>query len=255
MTFPAIEVNHADPAIICNIETAGSISTGLKAITYNEVRNSLSAQQPYNVEKIYLYSESSNQVSNNILYKKLNGFSGDADITNLISVIDPMSPNNAVIIDAPITLNGNSFVQTNVLPATNFQLKFLVKQKPVEQIILNQNLKDMQVITQSNFFTNPLNLRADQEDVFALEREYLQDEERSSLILAKSNPPPLIFSDFEPNTKFNADGNTNTESIDNPIKNVNFVPNKIPNKGVNILPFVVIAAGAALAFYLFKNKK
>jgi hypothetical protein len=250
MTFPAIEVNSVDAGIICEIETGGDNSTGVQAITYSQVRNSLSAMQPYNVDKIYLYSENSNQVSNNIIYRKLNGFSGDADITNLINVIDPMSPNNATIIDAPITLNGNSYVQTNLLPETNFQLKFLVKQKPVEQIILNQNLKDIQVITQSNFFTNPLNLRADQEDVFELEREYLQDEERSSLILAKASPPPLIFSDFEPNTKFNADGNT--KSIDKPIKNVNFVP----NKNDNILPtFVAIAAGAALAFYLFKNKK
>ena len=249
MTFPAIEVNSGDAAIICQVETSGDNGAGLQAITYEEVRNSLSIQQPYNVDKIYLYSENQNQVSNNIIYKKRIGFSGDTVIFNLINVIDPMSPNNATIIDAPITLNGNSFVETNILPTTNFQLKFLVKQKPVEQIILNQNLKDIQVITQSNFFTNPSNLRADQEDVFELEREYLEDEQRSSLILAKSNPPPLIFSDFEPNTKFNADGNT---KIDKPIKNVNFVP----NKNDNILPtFVAIAAGAALAFYLFKNKK
>lgn len=251
MTFPAIEVNHSDPAIICQIETAGDNETSTQAITYDQVRNSLSIQQPYNVDKLYIYSESGNQSQNNILFAKRNGFSGDIDLTNIVNILNPYNRSNATIIEAPITLDGTSFIQTNVLPTVNFQLKFLVKQKPVERIILHNNLKDMQVITQSDFFTNPLNLRADQEDVFQLEREYLLENERGSLILASyPNKNQDIFSDFKSNSTFNADGNTN--NIDKPIKNVNFVS----NKNTNILPtFVAIAASAALAFYLFKNKK
>ena len=156
MIINATIVNHTLPAVSVNIADGGSGSTN--AVTYQQIRNSL-GNQVYEVQGLYLYSDNDSQLIGVIKYNRYD-VSGNIDITNIVTTIDPYQFVGAIVVDlkektnTPIVFNGNSSVATTILPNTYVQVKFLAKRVTNSFGMNLDNFKKMQEITRTNFFNN-----------------------------------------------------------------------------------------------------
>jgi len=150
MVFNAVIINHTTPAV--SVQVADS-----SGVTYNQVKQSL-GNQVYDVQGFYLYSPNLSQLIGTIQYQRYNS-TGEQDITNIATVVNPYQDANSLIVDLgktaiPIILNGQSSVSTTILPQTSLQLKFLSKRVTNSFGMNLNNFKDMQRITNTEFFDN-----------------------------------------------------------------------------------------------------
>jgi hypothetical protein len=128
MNFNVQIIQHAEPAVTVTI--SDPVSGGIQPVTYSQVRRSLGTQV-YIVDTIYLYSENLNQLTGAINYNVFDA-SGNQNITNLITLVDPNQDVNSLFVDIsksnlPVIFNGNSSVSTTILPNTYVQVKFFAR--------------------------------------------------------------------------------------------------------------------------------
>lgn len=123
MNFPVQVINQSTAAV--TVEVADS---GVPAVTYNQVKQSLGAQV-YKVTNLYLYSQNINQLLGVIQYQRFDS-NGNQNYSSIATTIDPYE-GNAVAIDIDLTnyledfiLNGNSSFSAVILPQTYVQVKF-----------------------------------------------------------------------------------------------------------------------------------
>jgi hypothetical protein len=150
MVFNAVIINHTTPAV--SVVVADS-----SGVTYNQIKQSL-GNQVYNVQGFYLYSNNTSQLIGTIQYQRYDS-TGEQDITSIATVVNPYQNVNSLIVDLektaiPIILNGQSSVATTILPQTSLQLKFLSKRVTNSFGMNLNNFRDMQRITNTEFFDN-----------------------------------------------------------------------------------------------------
>lgn len=150
MIFNVSIVSHTTPAVSVNVADSSGV-------TYNQIKQSLGSQV-YDVEGLYLYSDNISQLTGVIKYQRYD-VTGNQNVTNIVTTIDPYQDANSLIIDlqktaTPIVLNGNSSVATVILPNTYLQLKFLAKRITSSFELSLFNFKEMDRITRSKFFEN-----------------------------------------------------------------------------------------------------
>jgi len=155
-TFNAIIVNHTNPAISV-IVADGDPNGSNGGVTYNQIRNSL-GQQVYDVQAFYLYSTLLSQLIGTIKYNRYD-INGNENITNIVTTVDPYQSENSVVVDlkqmqTQVILNGNSSIQTTLLPNAFLQMKLFAKRVTNAFQYELENFKSMDNITRGNFFEN-----------------------------------------------------------------------------------------------------
>jgi len=150
MVFNAVIINHTTPAV--SVVVADS-----SGVTYNQIKQSL-GNQVYDVQGFYLYSNNTSQLIGTIQYQRYDS-TGHQDITSIATVVNPYQNVNSLIVDLektaiPIILNGQSSVATTILAQTYLQLKFLSKRLTNSFGMNLNNFRDMQRITNTEFFDN-----------------------------------------------------------------------------------------------------
>jgi len=150
MVFNAVIINYTTPAV--SVQVADS-----SGVTYNQIKQSL-GNQIYEVQGFYLYSPNTSQLIGTIQYQRYDS-TGHQDITSIATVVNPYQNVNSLIVDLektaiPIILNGQSSVATTILPQTSLQLKFLSKRVTNSFGMNLNNFRDMQRITNTEFFDN-----------------------------------------------------------------------------------------------------
>ena len=145
-------INHTDPAV--SVVVADNVGN----VTYSQLRNSL-GNQVYDVQGLYLYSQNASQLIGVINYNIYQS-TGDKDITNIVTTIDPYQFSGSIIVDlkdkvnSPVILNGQSSVSTTILPNTYLQIKFLAERTTNSFSMNLENFNEMQKITNTKFFEN-----------------------------------------------------------------------------------------------------
>jgi len=151
MIFSAVIVNHSTPAV--SVQVADS-----SGVTYNQIKQSLGSQV-YDVKGLYLYSPNTSQLIGTIKYQRYDS-TGNQDITSIATIINPYQNIGSLLVDlskvvnVPIVLNGNSSLSTTIYPQTYVQVKFLSSRITNSFGQNLSNLKDMQRITNTEFFEN-----------------------------------------------------------------------------------------------------
>jgi hypothetical protein len=150
MIFNATIINHTTPAV--SVKVADS-----SGVTYNQVKESL-GNQIYEVQGFYLYSTNTSQLIGTIQYQRYDS-TGHQDITNIATVVNPYQNIGSLVVDLgntpiPIILNGQSSVATTILAQTSLQIKFLSKRITNSFGMNLNNFRDMQRITNTEFFDN-----------------------------------------------------------------------------------------------------
>lgn len=150
MVINAVIINHTTPAV--SVKVADS-----SGVTYNQIKQSL-GNQVYEVQGFYLYSDNTSQLIGTIQYQRYDS-TGMQDITNIATVVNPYQNVNSLIVSLdktsiPIILNGQSSVATTILSQTYLQLKFLAKRVTNSFGMNLNNFRDMQRITNTQFFDN-----------------------------------------------------------------------------------------------------
>jgi len=150
MVFNAVIINHTTPAV--SVKVADS-----SGVTYNEIKQSL-GNQVYEVQGFYLYSTNTSQLIGTIQYQRYDS-TGHQDITNIATVVNPYQNVGSLVVDLgntpiPIILNGQSSVATTILAQTYLQIKFLSKRVTNSFGMNLNNFRDMQRITNTEFFDN-----------------------------------------------------------------------------------------------------
>ena len=152
MVLNATIINHTAPAV--SVVVADNVGN----VTYNQLRNSL-GNQVYDVQGLYLYSQNASQLIGIINYNIYQS-TGDKDVTNIVTTVDPYQFSGSIIVDlkdkvnSPIILNGQSSVSTAILPNTYLQIKFLAERTTNSFGMNLQNFNEMQKITNTKFFEN-----------------------------------------------------------------------------------------------------
>ena len=115
--------------------------------------------QVYDVQGLYLYSQNASQLMGIINYNIYQS-TGDKDVTNIVTTIDPYQFSGSIIVDlkdkvnSPIILNGQSSISTAILPNTFLQIKFLAERTTNSFGMNLQNFNEIQKITNTKFFEN-----------------------------------------------------------------------------------------------------
>ena len=152
MVLNATIINHTAPAV--SVVVADNVGN----VTYNQLRNSL-GNQVYDVQGLYLYSQNASQLIGIINYNIYQS-TGDKDVTNIVTTVDPYQFSGSIIVDLkdkvnnPIILNGQSSISTAILPNTYLQIKFLAERTTNSFGMNLQNFNEMQKITNTKFFEN-----------------------------------------------------------------------------------------------------
>jgi len=152
LVLNATIINHTAPAV--SVVVADNVGN----VTYNQLRNSL-GNQVYDVQGLYLYSQNSSQLIGIINYNIYQS-TGDKDVTNIVTTVDPYQFSGSIIVDlkdkvnSPIILNGQSSISTSILPNTDLQIKFLAERTTNSFGMNLQNFNEMQKITNTKFFEN-----------------------------------------------------------------------------------------------------
>jgi hypothetical protein len=152
LVLNATIINHTAPAV--SVVVADNVGN----VTYNQLRNSL-GNQVYDVQGLYLYSQNASQLIGIINYNIYQS-TGDKDVTNIVTTVDPYQFSGSIIVDlkdkvnSPIILNGQSSVSTAILPNTYLQIKFLAERTTNSFGMNLQNFNEMQKITNTKFFEN-----------------------------------------------------------------------------------------------------
>jgi hypothetical protein len=152
LVLNATIINHTTPAVSVNV------ADNVGNVTYNQLRNSL-GNQVYDVQGLYLYSQNASQLMGIINYNIYQS-TGDKDVTNIVTTIDPYQFSGSIIVDlkdkvnSPIILNGQSSISTAILPNTFLQIKFLAERTTNSFGMNLQNFNEIQKITNTKFFEN-----------------------------------------------------------------------------------------------------
>jgi hypothetical protein len=127
MIFSVNVINHTLPQV--SVIVADS---GVPAVTYNQIKYSL-GNHIYNIEKLYLQSTLLEQLIGTIQYNRYEA-SGNQEFKNITTTVDPFQPAKAIYVelkdyaDTPFfILNGNSNLQTTILPNAYIQLTLYCK--------------------------------------------------------------------------------------------------------------------------------
>lgn len=156
MNFNVQIIQHAEAAV--TVSVSDPVSGGLQPVTYSALRRSLGTQV-YSVNVLYLYSENVNQLTGAINYNVFDA-SGNQNVTNLVTAIDPYQYSNSLYIDinktnVPIVFNGNSSLSATILPNTSVQVKFFATRLTNSFGKILMQFKEMQEISgRSDFFEN-----------------------------------------------------------------------------------------------------
>lgn len=152
-TFPVQIINNTIPAL--TVEVADS---GVPAVTYNQVRQSLGSQV-YKINELYLYSQNINQLLGVIQYQRFDS-DGNQTYSSIATTIDPYE-GNAVAITVDLRqygdsfiLNGNSSFSSTILPNTYLQVKFWANRITNEFGGNLNNFKQIEIDANKPFFFN-----------------------------------------------------------------------------------------------------
>lgn len=128
MIFSVNIVNHTLPQV-----SVIAADSGVPAVTYNQIKYSL-GNHIYNIEKVYLQSTLLEQLIGTIQYNRYEA-SGNQEFKNITTTVDPFQPAKAIYIDLKsigdgrpfFILNGNSNLQSTILPNAYIQLTLYCK--------------------------------------------------------------------------------------------------------------------------------
>jgi hypothetical protein len=141
-----------DPAVLVYIQEGGGGGTG--GVTYGQVVSSY-GQNNYDVKGLYIYSPNQQQLNKPISYSSYDA-QGNAQVIAIPNVLNPnqIVPSSLVDLsqfDGSIVLDGQSQINTQVLPFNSLQIKFLSKEI-ASSADLSNNFLDMEEITGTKFF-------------------------------------------------------------------------------------------------------
>lgn len=114
-TFSPTITTNTTPAII-NVLTGNT--------TYTQFKNSL-GQYVYEVNKVYLNTDTLVQIQGSFLYSKYDS-DGKQNLQSILSTIDPYQSQNSIYIetkDKNLVIDGRDFVRFKMQPNTNLQIK------------------------------------------------------------------------------------------------------------------------------------
>ena len=136
-----------DPAILVQIAEGNGGGTG--GVTYGQVVSS------YDVKGLYLYTPNQQQLNKPIFYSSYDA-QGNAQVISIPNVLNPnqIVPSSLVDLsqfDGSIILDGQSTINTQILPLNSLQIKFLSKEI-ASSADLSNNFLDMEEITGTRFF-------------------------------------------------------------------------------------------------------
>jgi hypothetical protein len=92
--------------------------------TYSQFKNSL-GQYNYDVNKIYLNTDTLVQIQGNFQYSKYDS-SGNQNLQSVLSTIDPFQSQNSIYIetkDKSLVIDGRDFFRFKMQPNTSLQIK------------------------------------------------------------------------------------------------------------------------------------
>ena len=111
------------PTITTN--TTPAISNTLTGnTTYTQFKNSL-GQYVYEVDKVYLNTDTLVQIQGSFLYSKYDS-DGKQNLQSILSTIDPYQSQNSIYIetkDKNLVIDGRDYVRFKMQPNTNLQIK------------------------------------------------------------------------------------------------------------------------------------
>lgn len=116
MTFAPAIINHTNPqvSVVC-------ADSGVPPISYKQIKNSL-GQHIYSIQGIYLQSTNLKQLIGTIQYNRYEA-TGEQSFKTITTTVDPYQSAKAIDLDLTsadnfFILNGNSNLQTTILPLT-----------------------------------------------------------------------------------------------------------------------------------------
>ena len=243
-TFPVQVINHpaGDPALSVTIQEGGGGGTGgaSSGVTYPQVQQAFT-QNNYEVQGLYLYSPQIEQLSSTFLYNSFD-VTGEKQILAIPNIINPNQVVNSSILDlsqfnGSVVLNGNSFVNADILPNATLQMKFLAKSLNTNSD-LPSNFSDMQKITGTKFFEPPTGDISEFEKQDAIILNKIPDElPRNSVDTLKNNIRDNISQQNIENGK-GGQGQASAQSTKN-----------------NLIPNALIGIAAIIVLYLITKKK
>ena len=116
MTFAPAIINHTNPQV-----SVTNADSGVPPISYKQIKNSL-GQHIYSIQGIYLQSTNLSQLIGTIQYNRYEA-TGEQSFKTITTTVDPYQSANAIDFDLTYAdnyfiLNGNSNLQTTILPLT-----------------------------------------------------------------------------------------------------------------------------------------
>jgi hypothetical protein len=116
MTFAPAIINHTNPQV-----SVYNADSGVPPVSYKQIKNSL-GQHIYSIQGIYLQSNNLSQLIGTIQYNRYEA-TGEQSFKTITTTVDPYQSANAIDFDLTYAdnyfiLNGNSNLQTTILPLT-----------------------------------------------------------------------------------------------------------------------------------------